>query len=248
MMRKESLYGPAAILIIWYILYWTRIINPLFLPLPHSVIKEFFSIIIKVDTWKDIGSSFWRVTVSFLIASLIGIPTGLLMGCHIKLYYSFELIVDFFRSLPALAIFPLLMFFFGIGDKVKIATAVFSCSLIIIINSIYGVKNSKKTRQIVALLMEASPREIFWKITLMDALPQIAIGMRTSLSLAVIVVIATEMFIGTDFGIGYRIFETKLKYSVLEMYAYILIAGFLGYILNKGFIFVENKIVHWSGK
>lgn len=247
-MRRESLYGPLAVFLLWYVLYWIKIINPLFLPPPHAVIAELFRMLLTLEIWKDIGSSLWRIVVGFLIASAVGIPIGLFMGYYRKLYSAFEVIVDFFRSLPALAIFPLLMFFFGIGDAAKIATTVFSCSLIIVVNSIYGVTNSKKTRQTVAFLMEAKPQEIFLKVILMDALPQVFVGMRTSLSLAVIVIVVTEMFIGTTWGIGHRIFEAQLTYRVPEMYASIIIAGFLGYTLNKGFIAIEHKIVHWSGK
>lgn len=247
-MRKELLYGPLVVFVLWYGLYWIKIINPLFLPPPHTVIVELFRMFLTLEAWKDIGSSLWRILIGFLIACAIGIPIGLFMGYYKKVYSAFEVIVDFFRSLPALAIFPLLMFFFGIGDTAKIATTIFSCSLIVVVNSTYGVTISKKTRQIVAHLMEANPREIFRKIILMDALPQVFVGMRTSLSMAVIVVVVTEMFIGTAWGIGHRIFEAQLTYRVPEMYASIIIAGLLGYGLNKGFVAIEQKLIHWSGK
>lgn len=247
-MRKEVLYGPLAALLFWYVLYWAGIVNPLFLPPPHTVMAKLFRMLLTSEVWKDIGSSLWRIVFGFLIAAGFGIPVGLLMGYYRKLNSTFELVVDFFRSLPALAIFPLLMFFFGIGDTAKIATTVFSCSLIIVVNSIYGVTSSKKTRQVVAFLMDANRREIFWKVILMDALPQTFVGMRTSLSLAVVVIVVTEMFIGTNWGIGHRIFEAQLTYRVPEMYASIIIAGLLGYALNKGFIVLERRIVHWSGK
>ncbi|MEK6321993.1 MAG: ABC transporter permease [Acidobacteriota bacterium] len=247
-MRKELLYGPLAVILFWYVVYWMGIINPLFLPPPHAVMAEFFRMIVTLQVWKDIGASLWRIIIGFLIAGALGIPIGLAMGYYQKFYSAFEVLVDFFRSLPALAIFPLLMFFFGIGDTAKIATTVFSCSLIIVVNSIYGVTNSKKTRQVVAYLMDANSREIFWKVILMDALPQIFVGMRTSLSLAVVVVIVTEMFIGTTWGIGHRIFEAQLTYRVPEMYASIIIAGLVGYVLNQGFIRIEKRVAHWSGK
>lgn len=170
------------------------------------------------------------------------------MGYYKKIHDSFEIAVDFFRSLPALALFPLFMYFFGIGDTAKVVTAIFSCSLIIVVNSIYGVRNVTNTRQIIARLLEASPFEIFKKVILMDALPQVFVGMRTSLSLAVVVIIVTEMFIGTNWGIGHRIFEAQLTYRVAEMYASIIIAGLIGYLLNKGFVLIEGKTAHWSGK
>ncbi|MBV6506576.1 MAG: putative aliphatic sulfonates transport permease protein SsuC [Syntrophorhabdaceae bacterium] len=247
-MKREMLYGPLVLFLLWYILYWIKLINPLFLPPPHTVMAELCRMSLDSDVWKDISSSLWRIIIGFLIAVMIGTPIGLFMGYYKKIYSAFEFIVDFFRSLPALAVFPLLMFFFGIGDAAKIATTIFSCSLIIVVNSIYGVTISKKTRQVVAFLMDANAREIFWKVVLMDALPQVFVGMRTSLSLAVVVVIVTEMFIGTTWGIGHRIFEAQLTYRVPEMYSSIIIAGLLGYGLNKCFVIIEKKIIHWSGK
>ncbi len=246
-MKKEILYGPLAMFVLWYLVFWSRVINPLFLPPPHAVIAKLTEMLFSLAVWRDIGSSLLRVVTGFLIASVLGTPIGLLMGYYGKVYAAFEVVVDFLRSLPALAVFPLLMFFFGIGDAAKIATAVFSCSLIVIVNAIYGVRNSKKTRQIVVSLMEANTGEIFRKVILMDALPQVFVGMRTSLSLAVVVIIVTEMFIGTTWGIGHRIFEAQLTYRVPEMYGAVIIAGLLGYVLNKGFVAVERKAVHWRG-
>lgn len=247
-MKKELLYGPVIILVLWYIVYFTRLVNPLFLPPPHAVMMKLANMLVDTDVWRDVGSSLWRILLGFIIASSIGVPMGIFMGYYRKINDSFEIAVDFFRSLPALALFPLFMYFFGIGDTAKIVTAIFSCSLIITVNSIYGVKNVTNTRQIIARLLEATPFEVFRKVILLDALPQIFVGMRTSLSLAVVVIIVTEMFVGTNWGIGHRIFTAQLTYRVSEMYAAITIAGVLGYSLNKGFVFIENRVVHWSGK
>lgn len=247
-MKREILYGPTSLVVLWYVVCWSRLINPLFLPPPHAVALEFGQLFLTVAMWKDIVWTLWRIVLGFVLAALIGIPVGLIMGQSPKVYSASEILVDFFRSLPALAIFPLLMFFFGIGDAAKIATTVFGCSLVVAINSYYGVTQSKPTRKIVATLMEATGFEIFMRVTLMDALPQIFVGMRTSLSLAVIIIVVTEMFVGTQTGIGHRIFEAQLTYRVPEMYASITSAGLIGYGLNKGFVVLEQRVVHWSGK
>lgn len=247
-MKKELLYGPIIIILLWYCIFYLEIINTLFLPAPHTVMAKLGSMLLELDVWKDIGSSMLRIVISFVIACIIGIPVGLFMGYNRKVHSSFEIPVDFFRSLPALALFPLFMYFFGIGDMAKIVTATFACSLIIIVNSIYGVQNVTKTRQIIAVLLNATRMEVFRKVVLMDALPQVFVGMRTSLSLAVVVVVVTEMFIGTNWGIGHRIFDAQLTYRVAEMYSSIILAGLLGYLLNKGFVSIEKQVVHWSGK
>jgi len=247
-MKKELAYGPLLLIVFWYLICWTRIINPLFLPSPHVVLAELGRLLLTSTMWLDIGWTLGRILAGFLMAAIIGIPFGLLMGQSPKVYAASEVLLDFFRSLPALAIFPLLMFVFGIGDAAKIATTVFGCSLVMAINAYYGVVHSRKTRKLVAELMEATPFEIFVKVTLMDALPQVFIGMRTSLSLAIVIIVVTEMFVGTNFGIGHRIFEAQLTYRVPEMYASITLAGLLGYGLNKAFVAFEKNIVHWSGK
>ena len=72
--------------------------------------------------------------------------------------------------------------------------------------------------------------------------------MRTALSLAVVVVLVTEMFAGTTFGIGHEIIEAELTYRMKEMYAWICIAGLLGYGLNKVSLLCERRIVHWGGR
>lgn len=247
-MKKELVYGVIFVIILWYVLYALQIINPLFLPTPHVVISELIRFLLTSAMWKDIGISLLRVFISLILAMVIGIPIGLLMGYYKKINSTFEIVVDFFRSLPALAVFPLLMLFFGIGDSSKIATTVFSCSMIIIINSMYGVIHSKKARQTLATMMDAGPLERLIRVTLPEALPQIFVGIRTGISFAVSIVIVTEMFIGTGGGIGHRIYDAALTYRIPEMYSSIIIAGLMGYLLNKGFIKIERKIIHWAGK
>lgn len=244
-MNREKVIGLIIVLLTWYVIYWTKIVNPLFLPAPHVVLKKLIYLLFDLDFLMDIGASVLRILISFVFACLIGIPIGLIMGYYRKIYNMFEFIIEFFRALPALALFPLLIFFFGIGNTAKIATAIISCSLIIIINSIYGVINGSKTRRLVAYLMEAKPSEIFWKVIFMDALPHIVIGLRISLSLAIIIIIVTEMFVGTTWGIGHRIYDAQLTYRVSEMYSSIIVTGVLGYSMNKLFIVFEKKIVHW---
>src|SRR6266436_6793943 len=101
-MKKEILYGPLVVLLLWYILYWAGVVNPLFLPPPHAVLLELVGLSQTSDIWKDIGSSLWRIIAGFIIACFVGIPVGLMMGYYSKVNLAFDLVVDFFRSLPAL--------------------------------------------------------------------------------------------------------------------------------------------------
>jgi len=170
----------------------------------------------------------------YFFAILLGIPLGIMVGYWEKAYNSLEFVIEFFRGFPATSLFPLFMLAFGIGDGAKIAIVIFSCSLVITINTLYGVRNSSKTRQMVAETMKANKAYIFARVILPDALPYITAGLRTALSLTLIIVVILEMFIGTDRGLGHLIYSAHMTYQIPEMYAMIIITGLIGYGLNKG--------------
>lgn len=246
--KFQLLYGPTILVVLWYGVWFARIINPLFLPAPHQVFGMLGKMAVQIVVWQDAVSTLGRITISVLISAIIGIPVGLLIGYYGWAYKSSELMLDFFRSLPALALFPLFLLVFGIGDSAKVATAVFASTLVIVLNTRYGVTQSLQIRRIVAKIIGATKIEVFLRVVFFDALPQIFVGLRTAISLAVIVIVVTEMFVGTSFGLGHRIYESQLMYRVPEMYATIIITGLLGYALNKAIVIIENRVVHWSGR
>ncbi|HLC98601.1 MAG TPA: ABC transporter permease subunit [Candidatus Nanoarchaeia archaeon] len=189
-----------------------------------------------------------RVFAAFIAACTLGIPVGLLMGYFKKVYDSLEFVVEFFRAIPPTALFPLFLLFFGIGDLAKISIAFWGGFLIVIINSMYGIKNANKLRIKAAVIMKASKVSLFTKVILPEAMPQIMAGMRTALSLTLILIVVVEMFIGTSVGLGHRIINAQLVYETSEMYSAIIMAGLLGFFLNKMFMILERRFVHWSGK
>ena len=99
-MRKEVFLGPVFIIVIWYILYITKFINPLFLPPPHAVFLKLMQLLVESTVWKEIGVTLFRTVAGFILAAFIGIHIGLFMGYYPKISSSFDFLVDFFRSLP----------------------------------------------------------------------------------------------------------------------------------------------------
>jgi ABC-type nitrate/sulfonate/bicarbonate transport system permease component len=240
------LIGVAVMLALWYLAVKTRVIDPVLLPLPTDTARA---------AWKGfngkLGTDFLitlqRTALAIALASAIGIPIGLILGASEKLYRSLEFVVDFFRSTPATAIFPLFLLLFGVDDKTKVYVATFAASLAIIFNVAYGVMNARKTRLLAAWLMGARRHQILLVI-LLESFPQTFIGLRTGVSLALIVVIVAEMFIGSKDGLGNSIFEAQQLFEMPAMYAAIFASGALGYGLNLLFRLIEKRVVHWAGK
>lgn len=197
-MKKETFYSLILLLVIWMVLSTFQIINPLFLPSLKSVVVSLCQLFATGEILKDILTTLYRMIIGFSLGALLGIPIGLLMGRSEKIYNSLEFIVDFFRSIPVTALFPLFLVVFGIGDVAKFSIVAWSSCLIILVNTMYGVKNSKKVRTMVAQTMGATDFQIFTKVVFFEAVPHIVAGLRTAISLSLVVVVVTEMFMGTD--------------------------------------------------
>jgi NitT/TauT family transport system permease protein len=247
-MKFRWIAGPLVLLIIWLIVYYAQIVNPIFVPSPADVFLKGIELVSGGVLAKDLLMTVERIFLSFVLSVLIGIPFGIVLGGSHRLYDACLVLVDFFRSVPGTALFPLFLLFFGIGDAAKIGNAVFASSLIIIVNSMYGVKNANKLRIETAQVMRASRRIVFSKVILPDALPEIIGGLRIAVSICLIVIVVTEMFIGTEYGLGKRIMHSHEMFRIPEMYAAILLTGLLGYFLNQLLLFFERHYVHWAGR
>jgi NitT/TauT family transport system permease protein len=197
---------------------------------------------------EDFMATLVRTLSAFGIAVAIGVPLGVMLGSSVMAYRSVEFLIDFFRSTPSSALIPLFLLIFGITDVNKIAIAAFAAVLLVLFNSAYGVMNAKKTRVMAAQIMGVSRWHVFKDVMLMESLPQTFVGLRTGVSMALVIVIVAEMFIGSETGLGHRIIDAQQVFNVKDMYTSILITGALGYLLNLAFLLVEQRIVHWSGK
>src|SRR5690606_33630994 len=137
---------------------------------------------------------------------------------------------------------------FGIGDASKIAIAAFAAGLLVIFNVAYGVMSARPTRKMAAKVMGASRIEVLRSVTVYEALPQTFVGLRTGVSLALVVIVVAEMFIGADNGRGYRIINAQQTHNLADMSGSILVAGVLGYSVNALFLKLDNSLVHWAGR
>lgn len=247
-MKKLVLIGPISILFLWFILTEFKIANPLYLSTPWQTFTRLFELITSKEIFPDIGKTVGRWFWGYSLGCVLGIPIGILMGISQKIYSSLEFVIDFSRSLPVTAVFPLFLLVFGIGDSSKIAMTFTATVFIVIINSAYGVIQTKKTRIKAAKTFGASKWQIFRHVVFFEALPHTAVGMRTAISLSLIVVIVSEMFIGTRFGLGQRVYDAYTRNSIDELYAVVLLLGLIGYLSNKVFVLVERKVIPWTGK
>src|ERR1700681_1611542 len=240
--------GVAVLLAVWSLTVWARVVDPVLLPSPIATFRAMWIGMTSGELGFDFLKTVQRTTISTLIAAAIAIPLGIFLGSSLRLYRSVEFVIDFFRSTPASAMFPLFLVLFGVGDRTKISVAAFGAALVILFNVAYGVMNARKTRILAAKVMGASRIRVLWDVMLLESLPQTFVGLRNGVSLALVIVVVAEMFIGSTDGLGQRVFESQQLFAMPDMYAAIFAAGALGYGLNLLFLLIERRFVHWSGK
>jgi NitT/TauT family transport system permease protein len=245
-MKKYLIIGPVVVMLLWFTISQFGLIDHLLLPTPFSVWQKLVRLFATGAIVLDLGSTLARWASGLAMGIILGVPLGLLMGISSRVYNALEVLVDFFRSIPVMAMFPVFLVFFGIGDKSKIAIATWTTMLYVMINTLYGVRHRSETRRMVARVFRATRWQIFSKVVFPEALPHIFVGVRVSVSMSLVLVVAAEMVMGTNAGLGKRIFDAGITFNVSEMYATIILAGTLGYLSNKLFQFMENRIVHWG--
>lgn len=249
--RSEALLpavGVLGLLAIWSLVTWQQWVDPVLLPSPLATFASLWHGMDGGPLGFDFVKTVYRTAASTLIAAVIAIPLGIVLGSSERLYRSLEFVIDFFRSTPASAMFPLFLVLFGVGDETKIAVASFGAALVILFNVAYGVMNARKTRLLAAKVMGASELRILFDVMLLELLPQTFVGLRNGVSLALVIIVVAEMFIGSQDGLGHSVFEAQQLFDMPRMYAAIFAAGALGYGLNLLFLLIERRFVHWSGK
>ena len=239
--------GVVGLVAIWSLVTWRQWVDPVLLPSPVATFGSLWSGM-EGTLGFDFLKTVYRTAAATMIAAVIAIPLGIVLGSSERLYRSLEFVIDFFRSTPASAMFPLFLVLFGVGDETKIAVAAFGAILVILFNVAYGVMNARKTRLLAAKVMGASRWRVLFDVMLLESLPQTFVGLRNGVSLALVIIVVAEMFIGSQDGLGHSVFEAQQLFDMPRMYAAIFAAGALGYGLNLLFLLIERRFVHWSGK
>lgn len=239
--------GILIFLVIWFLLKVLFFAHNEYLPYPQDALWRMVKLVVSGDLTQDFLSTFQIFLTGFCLATLIGVPLGIWLGFSKKVYATFEVVLDFFRSIPVTALFPIFILFFGISPKTITAMVTVACLFVIILNSAYGVLYVNKTYIKVAKSLGATWQQTVTEVIFYEALPFLLVGLRIAVSFGLIVVVVSEMFIGTRYGLGSRVYKAHETYLILDVYALTTLIGIIGYLLNQGLLYFEKKVIHWKG-
>ncbi|TDB90697.1 ABC transporter permease [Actinomadura sp. KC216] len=212
-----------------------------FLP-PLSEILDTF-----LDTWvfervaEDMLPSLARMLGGLAIATVLGVAGGLLLGSVPPVRRACEPIIEFMRAMPPPALIPFALLAFGIGDGMKVFLIATGCIWPVLLNTIEGARVLDPLLRDTALSFRMTRKDRMLLAILPTAAPYVFAGLRTSVPLAQIMMVISEMVASTD-GIGYSVLQGQRQFAYAEMWAGILLLALLGVILNGGLTLLERLV------
>ena len=247
---SKSLYVILALssfgffLIVWSILTYGRLVDPLFLPSPGRVFQAGVDLFMELGFTTDILNSVYRVMMGFVIAAIIGVPIGLIMGTF-KVAEAFtEPVVGFIRYMPASAFIPLFILWLGIGDVEKVAIIFVGSFFQLVLMVAVVAKNVHKDLLETAYTLGAKRFQVIRKVLLPASLPGIVDTLRIIVGWAWTYIIVAEL-VASASGIGYMIISSQRMLRTGNIIFGILTIGMLGLITDFFAKWLYNKLFPW---
>ncbi len=243
--RLVSLLSPLVLLGVWELLVRGRILDARFFPAPSAVLKTLVTLVTSGVLLSDIGVSLIRIGAGFALGAISGLVLGLLMGVSRLVRAAIKPLVGVIYPIPKIAILPLVMLIFGIGEPSKYVIVAIGVFFLVLLNTMAGVMNIDKIYFEVGQNFGASRSDILRTIAIPGALPLIFTGLRLAWGTGLLLIVAAE-FISSRSGIGFLIWTAWQTFSVEEMYAGLLTISALGLVSFAIFDAIERRLVPWK--
>lgn len=251
---RNKLIGAAVVvglIVVWIIVSGFGLVDHKFLPSPAEVWNALVSI--SIDGYKGntllghLGASFFRLFTAFFIAILTAVPLGLLSGYNEKVRAAFDPIIEFYRPLPPLAYYTLLVLWLGIENGSKITLLFLACFAPIYIACVAAVTKVPKNYINAAATLGANKWQIFRKVIFPYCMPDMFTGIRTAMGVGYSTLVAAEMVAAVS-GIGWMVLDASNWLRSDIIFAGIIVMGITGIIIDSILRFIESKAVPWKGK
>lgn len=214
-------------------------------PTFSASITSAWSLIDSAVATSDILPSIERTLIGFGISAVAGVVLGMVVGYNAIVAEWASAVIDFLRSLPAPLLVPVAITIFGLGSKMVIAIIVSAALWPVLVNTLEAVREIDRTLIDTARVYGMRGPQLFAKVLLRAASPQIFAGLRVALSMSLAVMVVAEM-LGGGSGIGYFIANAQQSFQITSSYAGIIILCALGWIFDTLFLVAERRVLSWQ--
>ena len=239
-----AIVSPIVLLVLWELLVRTGLLDARFFPSPSSVLLELKAMAASSELWLHAGYTISRMLIGFVLGAVPAVLLGIIMGLSASVRAFLQPVVAAIYPIPKIALFPLIMLIFGLGESSKwviVAVAVF---FQVLMSTLAGVVHIERIYLDVAADFRATRWQAYRTIALPAALPFIFTGFQLGIGMALIVVVIAENF-GTEWGLGYVIWHSWQIFEVREMFVALILVALLGYLSQLALGRIERALVPW---
>ena len=239
------------VLVLWQLSGSLNWIDPLLLPPPSEIWVSTRELLEtgyrQIPLWQHFGVSVLRASVAFAVAIIVGIPIGLGMGLSPGFNAVLNPFVQFLRPLPKIALIPLTVVWFGIGEGSKFFLIFISCFLTVVVGAAAAVGSVSQGRIRAARVLGANRRQIYTHVVLPNAAPELFTSVRLAVGISWTSLIAAEMVAATS-GLGWMVMNagTYLRTDVVMLG--IVLLGLTGYLFDLALVLAQRATVPWAGR
>jgi ABC-type nitrate/sulfonate/bicarbonate transport system permease component len=246
--RQRFLLAVVAItgtLCLWELATSSGWIDQVLLPPPVDVVKGLIGSIADGSLFKNVIASLIRVVEGFLLALIVAVPMGIAMGVSRIVLGLFDPLLELLRPIPPIAIIPLTILWFGIGELSKALLIAYGAFFPILVNTRAGFREVERVHVHAAQALGANRYHIFRDVVLRSALPFMIVGARLGMGMAFIVLVAAEL-IASSAGLGFMINDARYNFRTDQMLVGMACIGTLGFVLNTLLLKIERRLLKWK--
>jgi NitT/TauT family transport system permease protein len=242
--RLLSIFSPVLLLVLWEVLVQFGILDKRFFPAPSSVVNTFTTLVTNGELWKHLQASVTRILIGFALGAIPALLLGITMGLFRWPRAFFSPMIAALYPIPKIAILPLIMLIFGLGEPSKWVIIAIGVFFLVLYNTMAGVMNIPNIYLDVGKNFGANRAQFYWTIALPGALPLIFTGVKLAAGVALLIIVAAE-FVGAKTGIGYLIWQSWQTFSVETMYVGLIVIAVLGYLVSLAMDELEHFLIPW---
>lgn len=234
----------AAVLICVEQLVNMGVIKRVLVPPPTVVGRTLFDLVAAGEFFAPLASTLLLFGAGLIIAALLGIALGMLMGTSRLFNDLLDPLIELIRPMPKAALVPVLILFLGLGATMKVTSVALASFFPILINTIQGVRGVDPVLLATGRTFGRTRLQIAFEIVLPAAVPYIAAGLRVAVGLALLMTVLSEMLAGTG-GLGAIILENQRAFRIRQMYAWLVVLAVIGLVINAIMEWTERRMIPW---
>jgi NitT/TauT family transport system permease protein len=242
--RLVTITSPAILLVVWELVAILRLVDVRFFPRPSLVIGQLVAMTETGEIWQHLSVTLLRIVVGFVFGASAGVVIGLVMGGSRWARAILGPMMASIYPIPKIAIFPLILLVFGLGETSKYVTVAIAVFFLVLFPTITGVLGIPRIYIDAGENLGARGFEFYRRIAFPGALPSIFTGFRVGLGVALIIIVGVE-FVGATSGIGYLIWNSWQLFNINRMFAGLLVLAALGHLSSLALDELQRRLVPW---